>query len=302
MADANPVRVGIATAFRRPALVAAEVAWRWSFGAAALALAGVALAGFLDGSVVTDRDLLALGSRNPDLMAAAMSHVLEGAGPRLLRAGVLLIPALSLLWIVAASLGRATTLRALIAGVGELRWRSVVALQSSRSLLGLVTITALLGIMFFAAWISISPDAEGLVQPNETLYLLILLFSWPPVIILWNFLNWLLSLALIFAVGDHATASSSVSRAVHLFREQRGRFVGAAALFGVLRVVLAGGVLIASIFVIAALSAAGFWLTMAGLALLTLGYFILVDFLHVARLSATVEICRPAPPQQLASR
>ena len=114
MTRSGLVRAGFAAAFRRPAVIAAEIVWRWSFGAAAGALVSVAVLRFLNSLTVTDGDLLALRSRIPLLMADAILHIFQGSGPRLLRMTFIVAPAVSALWILAASAGRAATLRALL--------------------------------------------------------------------------------------------------------------------------------------------------------------------------------------------
>jgi hypothetical protein len=252
--------------------------------------------GFLAGLSVTDRDLLALGTRNQDLVAAAIAHIFQGSGPRLLRALALLVPALALLWTLAASVGRMATLRVLIASPARPRWAAMLAVHLARAILAVCAVLAALGIIFFAAWISTSPDPEGIVRPDETRYLLILLFTLPVLALLWNYLNWMLSLAPLFVVRDGARAATSIAQAARLFRDQGASLLGTAALFAVLRMVAIGALLTASLFAAAAFSSAGFRVTLAAVILVTLGYFVVADFLYIARLAATVEICMGGTP------
>jgi hypothetical protein len=281
----------LVTAFRRPSLVGAEIAWRWSFGTAALALAAGAFYGFLDGLTVTDRDLMALGSRNQDLIAAAVSHIFQGSGPRLLRALALLLPVLALLWTFAASVGRTVILRALIESPARRRWLSMLTLYLARAVLAACAVLAALGIILFAAWISSAPDADGLVRPDETIYLLILLFMLPMLALFWNYFNSMLSLAPVFVVRSGASARRSTALAARMFREQRASLLGTAALFAVLRIVAIAGLLSASLLAVAAFSAVGVRVTLAALIVVSLGYFVIVDFLYIARLAATIKIC-----------
>ncbi|MCI0352060.1 MAG: hypothetical protein L0Z53_21785 [Acidobacteriales bacterium] len=292
MASASPIRTGFSTAIRQPSLVAAEVAWRWSFGAAALLLTAGTVAGYLDGLAVTDRDLWALGSRNQDLVAAAIAHIFQGTGPRLLRALAVLFLLLGFLWSVAASLGRTVTLRTLIEAAPSARWSSMFGLHLTRAALAVCTLVAAFGTILFAAWISSSPDADGFVRPNETSYLLILLATLPLLVLLWNYLNWILSLAPIFVIHDGFSTLNSIARAIRTSRERRASLLGAAALFTVLRLIALAVLLMASLFVMAIFSAAGFRVMLAALILLSLAYFVVVDFLYVARLAANVEICQ----------
>ena len=281
-------------------MLAAEVAWRWSFGTAALALAAGAFFGFLDGVVVTDRDLLALGSSNVNIVSAALSHMFEGAGPRLLQAFAVLVPAVTLLWIGTASVGRAVTLRALIGSEGHLGWRSLVALHVLRALLTLGTMLAALGLIIFAAWISTAPDAEGFARPDVAVYLVILLITLPPLLLLWSFLNWVFSLATIFVLRDDADVFPSLASAVRIIRNNKAKFAATSTAFGVLRLVALIVLLTASMSAASAFSAAGYRAMLMVLVLLALAYFVLADFLYIARLAAYIEICRPPAPPELA--
>src|SRR5512135_3344493 len=114
MTGSESVRRGFRQVRRRPAVMVAEILWRWSFGAAAGALVAVAVLRFLASLTVTDGDLWALRSAIPQLMADAILHIFEGSGVRLLRLTLVVAPAVSLLWVLAASAGRAATLRALV--------------------------------------------------------------------------------------------------------------------------------------------------------------------------------------------
>ncbi len=99
-----PISEGFRTAFREPAIVLAEIAWRWSFGLAALALAAGSLFAYLATLPVTGIELLAAAQRHPRwLIADAIGHMLRG-GPRLVMAAAIVLPAIFVLWIAAATL------------------------------------------------------------------------------------------------------------------------------------------------------------------------------------------------------
>ena len=260
----------------------------------ALALAAATFAGFLEGVAVTDRDLVALGSSNQDLMSAALAHMFEGAGGRLLRAFVVLLPAIAVLWTIAASVGRAVTLRLLMPATGRLPWFPMFILHFARAALAVTTLLAAFGTLLFAASVSIRPDPDGVARPDPTLYLLILLFVLPVLAIVWSFLNWLLSLAPIFVVRDGASAPAGIASAVGVARESKAVLASTTALFGLLRLVALGVLVFVSLAVAGAFSAAGLKAGTVVLGLLALAYFVVADMLFIARLAAYVEICRPA--------
>ena len=68
MAAWSPTIEGFRSIFRRPALPLAEVAWRWSFGAAAFVLVGLGLLEYLNTLPVSPTDLLMLRTGHPVLV------------------------------------------------------------------------------------------------------------------------------------------------------------------------------------------------------------------------------------------
>jgi len=126
MAAWSPTIEGFRSIFRRPALPLAEVAWRWSFGAAAFVLIGLGILEYLDSLPVSPTDMLMLRTGHPVLVSSALSHIARGSGFRLVLAFVFLFSTLAILWIVLASIGRAATLDALI---GYIRKQARTALE-----------------------------------------------------------------------------------------------------------------------------------------------------------------------------
>src|SRR5262249_30884852 len=149
----------------------------------------------------------------------------------LLRALLLLTPALALLWMAAASVGRTVILRAIVQSPPRPRWLSMLAVHLARAVLAACALIAALGMIVFSAWVTSAPDPDGFVRPNESAYLLILLFTLPLLALFWNYLNAMLSLAPVFVVRDAASAGSSIARAARAFREHRASLLGTAALF-----------------------------------------------------------------------
>jgi len=60
----------------------AEVAWRWSFGAAAFVLIGLGVLEFLDSLPVSPTDMLMLRTGHPLLIAQAIAHIFRETAPR----------------------------------------------------------------------------------------------------------------------------------------------------------------------------------------------------------------------------
>jgi hypothetical protein len=110
----SPILEGFRAAFRQSSLALAEIAWRWSVGAAACTLLGFSFFEYLDTLPVNSGELLFLRSRQPILISRAIVHILRGSLTRVSLAALLGAAALTVLWIFAASWGRAITVGALL--------------------------------------------------------------------------------------------------------------------------------------------------------------------------------------------
>src|SRR5216684_14501 len=113
MSRTSPTLDGFRAAFRRPALTFAEIAWRWAVGAVAWTLFIFSVIEYLNTLPVTRGDKALLGTRQPLLIGKAISHIFHGSLNRAVFAVVLGAAALVVLWIIAASIGRIATVRAL---------------------------------------------------------------------------------------------------------------------------------------------------------------------------------------------
>src|ERR1700694_3703906 len=102
----SPTLEGFQTMFRLPVLGLAEIAWRWSFGLATGAEFAFTLREYLGTLPVTAGGVLLLRTRQPALIAQVLARIFQGSAPRGAAALVVLTLALTLAWIVLASLGR----------------------------------------------------------------------------------------------------------------------------------------------------------------------------------------------------
>jgi hypothetical protein len=109
----HPVSSGFRAVLRQPAVIAGEIAWRWAFGAASWALLLLTLRDIFAGVDVSEAEYLVARRSDAFLIADAWARVLVQVLPQLAHAALILIPALTLFWVIAATMGRAATLRAL---------------------------------------------------------------------------------------------------------------------------------------------------------------------------------------------
>src|SRR6266576_2417927 len=316
MAAWSPTIEGFRSIFRRPALPLAEVAWRWSFGAAAFVLIGLGVLEYLDSLPVSPTDMLMLRTGHPMLVSNALSHIARGSGFRLVLAFVFLFSTLAILWILVASIGRAATLDALIiyirkqartalkqvpgitidippSEVVELssgwRLRSLAGLHFLRAALALAACAGCLGAMILAGFVS----SQSNPQPGLVFFLALalMLLLW----IAWSSVSWLLSLASIFVVSRGQDTFGALSASVGLCRDRFGPVVAVGIWFGVVHIVLF--VLATSVvtFPLAFAQVLPAPIVLTAVLLLTLVYFAIVDTLYIGRMAGYVAILE-APP------
>jgi hypothetical protein len=293
MKPRSPTLEGFRAIFRRPSFGLAEIAWRWSFGLAATLLLAFSFFTFLDTLPVGKSDLLLLRSRQPLLIFRAMAHIFRGGAFRAVGAGIVLALTLGAAWIVLASLGRAATLKALIAYFRESavfapdqeeksswRLRSLFALNFFRLA---VTLAAAMGCI---AAILLGAAASPPTNPSPGVAALIFLTVTMLVWLAWSTLNWFLSLAQLFVVADGKDTFGAIAAAIDLCRARPRSIFATGTWFGLAH--LTAFVLVSSIvgFPLAFAPYLPPAVVLGGVLLVTVFYFAVADFLYVGRLAA----------------
>ena len=286
MGQPSPTIEGFRAVFRRPGITLAEITWRWSFGAAVLALLTALLFEFLDTLPVSWADRLLLGSRQPFLVSHAVGHILHGSARRAVVSSLIVVAALAIFWILAASFGRVATLRSLVAYFSpddtEARGglRSLLALNFLRVALALAAVLALAASGVIAGFASSNSHPNpGMVFLTFTSLALLVGF-------LWSMLNWFLSVAPLFVLHGGCDVFASVSATMDFCRQRTAPVFWSSTAFTALHAV----VFFAATSVVAVpLALAGVapgWVIVAAVLLLTLIYFAVVDFLYTGRMAA----------------
>src|SRR5579863_8920766 len=234
MPPPSPTIEGFRAAYRRPSLTFAEIAWRWTIGATTTALFLFYCVEYLDTLPVDTEDSLLLSTRQPMLVGKAIAHILRGSLNRAILAALLAALALSLLWIVVASIGRLATVRALLVYFREEAslgfppaisdaekprpLRALIDLSFLRAAVALAIVLAFVG----AAILVFLLFGRANSRPELGFFLFL------PVAGLIGFaggaLNWWLSLAGVFAVRDGKDALAALSAGVSAVRERTASF------------------------------------------------------------------------------
>lgn len=297
----SPSLEGLRRVYRQPSLAFAEVTWRWSFAVAAWLLFVFAMVEFIDSLPVTSGDLFLLRTRIPPLVLITVRHLFMAGTQRGVAVFIIVVCAAVVLWMLAASAGRAAILRTLlnlsptpaidtpdrVDGDSEPN-----LLQLFGPLLGIHFLRAGLLLATLLAWAAAAIWAGVASSGSSTQAFAFLLFLGLAFIIavLWILLDRLLSIAPIFAVREGRDTFASIGAAVEFLHLRRRRVAGVSTIFAVLHLTAffaASSIASAPLALASVLPA---WTVVACLLLLTLAYFAVVDALHVARLAAYIRI------------
>jgi len=314
--------------------------WRWTVGATTASVLVFGLFEYLRTLPVTNGELLFLRTRHPYLVGEAIAHILRGSGSRALIAVSLAALLLMMLWIVAASIGRIATVLGLleyfrrdrdiarnvsavgapggisdsgISNGGERNvannistdnvWAPLTALIRLNFLRVTVAVAALIG--FVGAGI-LAGFASPAANPRPGVAFLLFLPLAALVCFLWAVLNWILSLAGMFAVRDDEDAVAAIASAMTFCRERTGAVFAVSTWTGMAHLVafVAAGTVASMPMGFAGVVA---WrLVVAVMIVVTMAYFALADWLYMARLAGYVCIAEtpeallaPMPPAPL---
>ena len=293
----SPTAEGFRAAFRRPFLTLAEIMWRWIVGATAATLAVFGFFEYIDTLPVTNGELLFLRTRHPYLVGEAIAHILHGSGSRAVIAGLLAALLLMVLWIIAASVGRIATVSGLLdyfrrdvapphvsaGGISDDDEREVAsdvstdngplpALLRLNFLRGAVAVAALVGFVGASILAGFaSPDAH----PRPGVAFLLFLPLAARICWVWWALNWILSLAGMFAVRDDEDAVAAIASAITFFRERIGAVFAVSTWTGMAHLVALVGAFTLASMPMGFAGVVAWRLVVAAMILVTLAYFAL---------------------------
>jgi hypothetical protein len=290
MSSISPTTVGFRVVFRRPAIPLAEIAWRWSFGAAVWFLAVMYLFEYADSLPVNTLDRLLLATNQPILMAHAIRRILEGCAFRFTEAGILLAIALTLAWTVLASVGRTATIKALMDEFGivppvsserkTFSW--LMTLNFLRAAVTLAAIVSACGLMMLTS--SVWASTRLSVADATRFWFALLFLAWAA----WTILNWFLSTATVFVVVKQESSLTAVLSTMKFCQSQTGGVLTSGTWFELAHLGIFLGAVGTGFTVLTAIGS----LHLGPVLFLEFGiavlYFAAVDFFYSARLATYV--------------
>ena len=297
MPRANAINEGFRAVARLPALLLAELAWRWPFGLAAMVLIGIGLREVQQAVTISPADEFLLGSMQPVLMGKAWAHILQQTLPLLFKLTAILFPALSVMWVAAATLGRAVTIRRLLdyfaapakgeAAETKIRWGAMTALHAFRAAVMLAVFLGYIGAGVVASRL-VKMDEGGVPSLQAAWVVFVMIFA--VIVIVAAAINWVLSLAPVFVVRDGRGTWDAMGDAMRLFRERGSQLTAAATMNGFLRFAGSCAATVAGLFPLALIGEAPKFVVWTLVVVITVLYCVVSDWLLLARLAAYVAV------------
>lgn len=275
-----------AQCWRRPGLIARELAWRWLFGIPALLLlfaCGRRLLAILFAAHTGTEDFsLQQPAMAAQIVRAAYGAIAPAAFELARWAGPLLIVG----WAVASGVGRAFVLRTLVPG-SRLRPVSLALLQLLRILALMLSVTTWFAMARWAAIRNVTHVPSG-TEPHMVAFAAWLICLSLGSFVVWALWSWVLSIAGVLMVAEDRSLRSALAASARL-GPLTTQLVEVNLVLGIVKLAL---IVLATVFSAVPLP---FEAQMSGTALylwwvlVSVWYLAASDFFQMARLAAFVE-------------
>ena len=283
----SPTVAGWRTIWRDPAILLAEITWRWVFGLITTLVMVFSLLRYLSTIPIPAAAQWLMDTRRAALVGGTIAQMLRSSGGAATKLILVGLPALAALWIVLASVGRTATIQAMLPCDSEAsptQWRRMLAISFLRFAAWFATNVALCGALILAARATADlKDAVGTA--------LLVFFSLALVTLsAWALLNWLLTLASIYVIRNGEETYTAITSAVDLLLRRFGPLLATSSLWAVVRSLAFLAATFLGFAAMALLRTVPFGYVLIGLLLITLGYLAFADLLYIGRLASYVTI------------
>lgn len=284
-----PLRDGWRVLARAPESVLVEIAWRWAFGSAFWVLSVLSFRAYFSQIQVTGAEYAVLNLSEPYTWIAVTLRALGALIQGVRDMGPILLPALSVLWLALATIGRGTMVRALATQPARTNWIALLQTNILRLLMACATVAA-----FFGAGVLASAmfDPRRYYEMNVVLMIAVLLL----LVVIWTAVNWFVSLAQIFVASASQSVFSCLASAAKLYNQQAGAFSGAASWFALARSILVIAAAMLSLLPLSYARITGWKPVLVFVGIVSLLYFAASDALCTWRLAVHISLMeRPEP-------
>lgn len=273
--------------FRRPSIVALEIAWRWLFGIPLLLVCWREGQRILAAVPPSSTGLANLDAQNPWVAAVQLAGVWDQYAPHLAALAAWLMPAAAIAWVLISGVGRAAVLKRIEPGL-SFRPLGMIALQTAW-----LAVLALIFWCWFRSmqWaavthISVNGEADLVGYAIWAIFLTLGFFT------LWGLVNWPLSVAPMLMLLEKCSALSALGRGFRLGKGFSSKLTEVNLVMGIVKLAL---VVLAMVFSAAPLPFSdqlgpqAMRFVWGGA---TLFYLVASDYFHVVRLKSFVELWR----------
>ena len=273
--------------FRRPSLVAIEIAWRWLVGLPLLWLCWQQGHAILRALPPESTGITNLDTQNPWVAALQLADIWSRYQPHVLAVLGWLLPFAALAWVIASGIGRTIVLHRMEPG---LRFRAIAmcALQFAWILLFAGILSLWFRSMQWAADTHITAGGE----PDLVGYCVWAIFLSLGFFTLWAVVNWPLAIAPMLMLLEKRSAVSAFSESFRLGRAFTGKLMEINLVMGIVKLAL---IVVAMVFSAAPLPFSdelgpeAMHVVYAGA---TIFYLVASDYFHVVKLKGFIELWR----------
>lgn len=287
MSAEEATRKAFAVVKSEPAVVAAELAWRWTFGLGTLGVLLIAARQVRDAFALSGADEVSLGTGDVQQRAEALARMVLGALPYLAKIAVVVLPGIALLWLICATLGRTPVTRVLVKtsyGTSRpTRWGAMAGIHAAKVFLLLVLFIGYASGALAGAAVIGNP-----ANPRFALATVMFLAVFGLSLTVWSWTNFVVSLAPIFVLRDGRSFLDSLVDAIAFARLRTTELAKVAFVSALLRTVVAVVITGAALSFLVGAKNAPAYLIAGVMAALTVSYCAVSDWLLLARLEAYV--------------
>ena len=289
--------------FKRPALTAIEIGWRWLFGIPFLWVCWEQARRILAAYPLSSSGFDSITSQNPWLAVVQLVDVWSYYLPHVVAVLRWLLPVAALVWAVVSGVGRNLLFMRLGRGIGKrprFRPLAMIALQAAWIALLALTFWGWFRSVQWAAATHISTSGE----PDLVGYFIWLIVLSLGFFTAWALASWALSVAPLLMLFEERSALSALGQSVRLGKTLTGMLAEINLTMGIVTMALIVLSMVLSTAPLPFANQLGSGAVHLAMAIASIFYCVASDYFQVVRLKAFVEfwrICRGQPAATPAS-
>jgi len=273
--------------FRRPSLIALEVAWRWIVGVPLLIVCVVQAQNILAALPPDTTGLDSLDIANPWISAIKLAAAWDMYRPYVTTVLRWLIPVAAAAWILASGIGRNLVVMRMQPRV-RFRPLAMIVLQTAWVSMLALTIWAWWNAIGWAAARHIGNGAE----PDLVGYTMWAVFLSLGFFTLWAFISWAVAIAPMLVLLEDRSAVSAFRESLRLGRSFRSKLVEVNLVMGIVKLALVVLAMVFSAVLVPFSDQVGATALHVEWLVVSAFYFVASDYFHVVRLKGFVEFWR----------